>query len=383
MMKIIYYQILVINEFQRLAAIGVYMSETRALGKTLFSLTKPRVVVLLQITAMCAILSHDLIETNKIDSNTLENMLIVFIGGYLTAGGANCINMWYDRDIDPIMNRTSKRPLAVGDISPAGALIFGILMSLFGTLWLIQMANEVAAFWALFSILFYVFIYTIWLKRTSTQNIVIGGIAGSTPPVIGWCAAEGDLEISINTIQEFTTSIFDIGGYMPWFMFLLIFLWTPPHFWALALYRSEEYEKVGVPMMPNVKGKHRTLVEMKIYSIILILLSLTAPLSYHEIEYWSNINLDLNTILIILNTGILSFWYALTVWGIDVMEDNDENNRMPTASYSFFVSLSYLAFMFIALVLSSIGVEGAFVSLVFVILLILRDKKKQKKIKNS
>jgi protoheme IX farnesyltransferase len=378
MMEIIYYRIIVTNEFQRLAAIGVNMSETRGMAKTLFSLTKPRVVVLLQITAMCAILSHDFIEINRINYNTLENMLIVFIGGYLTAGGANCINMWYDRDIDPIMNRTSKRPLAVGEISPAGALIFGIVISLLGTLWLIQMANEVAAFWALFSILFYVFIYTIWLKRTSTQNIVIGGIAGSTPPVIGWCAAEGNLEISMNSLQEFTNSIFDIGGYMPWFMFLLIFLWTPPHFWALALYRSEEYEKVGVPMMPNVKGKHRTLVEMKIYSIILILLSLTAPLSYYEIEYWSNLNLDLNNILIILNTGVLSFWYALTVWGIDVMEDNDENNRMPTASYSFFVSLSYLAFMFIALVLSSIGVEGAIVSLVLVILLILRDKKNKK-----
>jgi protoheme IX farnesyltransferase len=378
MMEIIYFRIIVTNEFQRLAAIGVNMSETRGMGKTLFSLTKPRVVVLLQITAMCAILSHDFIEINRINYNTLENMLIVFIGGYLTAGGANCINMWYDRDIDPIMNRTSKRPLAVGEISPAGALIFGIVISLLGTLWLIKMANEVAAFWALFSILFYVFIYTIWLKRTSTQNIVIGGIAGSTPPVIGWCAAEGNLEISMNSLQEFTNSIFDIGGYMPWFMFLLIFLWTPPHFWALALYRSEEYEKVGVPMMPNVKGKHRTLVEMKIYSIILILLSLTAPLSYYEIEYWSNLNLDLNNILIILNTGVLSFWYALTVWGIDVMEDNDENNRMPTASYSFFVSLSYLAFMFIALVLSSIGVEGAIVSLVLVILLILRDKKNKK-----
>ena len=378
MMEIIYYRIIVTNEFQRLAAIGVNMSETRGMAKTLFSLTKPRVVVLLQITAMCAILSHDFIEINRINYNTLENMLIVFIGGYLTAGGANCINMWYDRDIDPIMNRTSKRPLAVGDISPAGALIFGVVISLLGTLWLIQMANEVAAFWALFSILFYVFIYTIWLKRTSTQNIVIGGIAGSTPPVIGWCAAEGNLQISMNSLQEFTNSIFEIGGYMPWFMFLLIFLWTPPHFWALALYRSEEYEKVGVPMMPNVKGKHRTLVEMKIYSIILILLSLTAPLSYHEIEYWSNLNLDLNNILIILNTGILSFWYALTVWGIDVMEDNDENNRMPTASYSFFVSLSYLAFMFIALVLSSMGVEGAIVSLVLVILLILRDKKNKK-----
>jgi protoheme IX farnesyltransferase len=354
------------------------MSETRALGYTLFSLTKPRVVVLLQITAMCAILSHDLIKLNTVDGNTLENMFIVFIGGYLTAGGANCINMWYDRDIDPIMNRTSKRPLSVGDISARAALLYGIIISIIGTFWLVEMANEVAAFWALFSILFYVFIYTIWLKRSSTQNIVIGGIAGSTPPVIGWCAAEGNLQISVSSFQEFISSIFEIGGYMPWFMFLLIFLWTPPHFWALALYRSEEYEKVGVPMLPNVKGKKRTLLEMKIYAIILILLSITAPLSYHNIDYWTEINFNINDLLIILNTMSLSIWYGLTVWKINVMEEFDENDRMPSASHSFFISLSYLAFMFIALVLSSIGIEGSLISLIIIVILISRNMKSKK-----
>ena len=354
------------------------MSETRALGYTLFSLTKPRVVVLLQITAMCAILSHDLIKLNTVDGNTLENMFIVFIGGYLTAGGANCINMWYDRDIDPIMNRTSKRPLSVGDISARAALLYGIIISIIGTFWLVEMANEVAAFWALFSILFYVFIYTIWLKRSSTQNIVIGGIAGSTPPVIGWCAAEGNLQISVSSFQEFISSIFEIGGYMPWFMFLLIFLWTPPHFWALALYRSEEYEKVGVPMLPNVKGKKRTLLEMKIYAIILILLSITAPLSYHNIDYWTENNFNINDLLIILNTMSLSIWYGLTVWKINVMEEFDENNRMPSASHSFFISLSYLAFMFIALVLSSIGIEGSLISLIIIVILISRNMKSKK-----
>ena len=354
------------------------MSETRALGYTLFSLTKPRVVVLLQITAMCAILSHDLIKLNTVDGNTLENMFIVFIGGYLTAGGANCINMWYDRDIDPIMNRTSKRPLSVGDISARAALLYGIIISIIGTFWLVEMANEVAAFWALFSILFYVFIYTIWLKRSSTQNIVIGGIAGSTPPVIGWCAAEGNLQISVSSFQEFISSIFEIGGYMPWFMFLLIFLWTPPHFWALALYRSEEYEKVGVPMLPNVKGKKRTLLEMKIYAIILILLSITAPLSYHNIDYWTEINFNINDLLIILNTMSLSIWYGLTVWKINVMEEFDENDRMPSASHSFFISLSYLAFMFIALVLSSIGIEGSLISLIIIVILISRNMKNKK-----
>ena len=350
------------------------MAETRALVKSLFSLTKPRVVVLLQITAMCAILSHDLIETNKINQSTLEVMMIVFIGGYLTAGGANCINMWYDRDIDPIMTRTSKRPLSVGDITPKKALLFGISISIIGTLWLLKMANEVAAFWALFSILFYVFIYTIWLKRTSVQNIVIGGIAGSTPPVIGWAAAEGELELGFSSAHDFIDSIVNIGGYMPWFMFLLIFLWTPPHFWALALYRSGEYEKVGVPMMPNVKGKGRTLVEMKIYSILLILLSLTTPLAFQEKGNSIDLSdLDFNISLAVINSLILSIWYVLTVWKINI---NDKNDIMPTASHSFFVSLTYLAVMFIILVLTSINfvIKGSIVSTVLVLYIILRKR---------
>ena len=350
------------------------MAETRALVKSLFSLTKPRVVVLLQITAMCAILSHDLIETNKINQSTLEVMMIVFIGGYLTAGGANCINMWYDRDIDPIMTRTSKRPLSVGDITPKKALLFGISISIVGTLWLLKMANEVAAFWALFSILFYVFIYTIWLKRTSVQNIVIGGIAGSTPPVIGWAAAEGELELEFSSAHDFIDSIVNIGGYMPWFMFLLIFLWTPPHFWALALYRSGEYEKVGVPMMPNVKGNRRTLVEMKIYSILLILLSLTTPLAFQEKSNWIELSdLDFNISLAVINSLILSIWYVLTVWKINI---NDENDIMPTASHSFFVSLTYLAVMFMILVLTSINfiIKGSIVSTVLVLYIIFRKR---------
>tara|TARA_B100001778_G_scaffold255404_1_gene215503 strand:+ start:6532 stop:7656 length:1125 start_codon:yes stop_codon:yes gene_type:complete len=369
--------ILLLNDFQRLLAIGVNMGETRALINSLFSLTKPRVVVLLQITAMCAILCHDLIEANKIDRESIETMTIVFIGGYLTAGGANCINMWYDRDIDPIMTRTSKRPLSVGEISSQKALLFGISISIIGTLWLLEMANEVAAFWALFSILFYVFIYTIWLKRTSVQNIVIGGIAGSTPPVIGWAAAEGEIELVMNSTRNFIDSIVNIGGYMPWFMFLLIFLWTPPHFWALALYRSEEYEKVGVPMMPNVKGKERTLVEMKIYSVLLILLSLTTPLAFQEQDNWLEISdIDANMSLAIINSLMLSIWYGVTVWKINVNENNDENNRMPTASHSFFISLTYLAIMFVILVLTSSNfiINGTILSTILILYIIFRNK---------
>ena len=130
------------------------------------------------------------------------------------------------------------------------------------------MANDVAAFWSACRVLFYVFIYSIWLKRTTSQNIVIGGIAGSTPPVIGWSASVESLSISTDSVASLLESVVELGSPMPWFMFFLIFLWTPPHFWALALYRSEEYAEVGVPMLPNVKGPERTQLEMKFLSHI-------------------------------------------------------------------------------------------------------------------
>ena len=159
---------------------GRAMKESGGGVKAWLTLTKPGVVVLLQITALCAVLSHDLLEASgfsEMDWNeSVRTMAIVFVGGYLTAGGANAINMWYDRDIDPIMQRTSKRPIPKGTVSPNGALIFGIFISLAGVIWFLEFANQVAAFWAAFSILFYVFIYTIWLKRISVQNIVIGGL---------------------------------------------------------------------------------------------------------------------------------------------------------------------------------------------------------------
>ncbi len=319
-----------------------------------FSLTKPRVVVLLQITALCATLSHDLLSESGLGVGTLETMAVVLVGGYLTAGGANAINMWYDRDIDPLMKRTAKRPIPSGDVSPNSALLFGVIISLLGTFWLVIMANEVAAFWAAFSVAFYVLVYSIWLKRTTPQNIVIGGIAGSTPPLVGWAAAESDLQISVDSAVLFFESITDMGGLMPWFMFVLIFLWTPPHFWALALYRSEEYGKVGVPMMPNVKGAERTLLEMKIYAILLIVLSAVSPIAY------GGLNGD-DALYHVLgwNAIIMSAWYASTIWRIDLDEVPDENGRKATASRSFFDSMIYLALVFVMLVMSSVGLDGA------------------------
>ena len=316
------------------------------------SLTKPRVVVLLQITALCAVLVHDRMY-EQLGIETAETMLIVFVGGYLSAGGANAINMWYDRDIDPLMSRTESRAIPSGEVSAESALALGVLLSIAGVSWFWMLSNEVAAFWSAFSILFYVFVYSIWLKRSTPQNIVIGGIAGSTPPVIGWAAAEDGLTVVTDSAQVMLESLIDLGSPMPWFMFLLIFLWTPPHFWALALYRSEEYGRVGVPMMPNVKGPERTLREMKIYTIILLLLSMNVP-SYHELT-------ESNAFYFILvgNVTLLSLWYANSVWKIDLEEERDKTGRIPTAARSFFISMLYLALMFVVLVTASFGVTGA------------------------
>ena len=317
-----------------------------------FSLTKPRVVVLLQITALCSVLVHDQLG-DELDANTVRTMLVVFVGGYLSAGGANAINMWYDRDIDPLMTRTKDRAVPAGEVSANAALAFGIVLSFLGVMWFATLANSVAAFWSAFSILFYVFIYSIWLKRSTPQNIVIGGIAGSTPPVIGWAAAEEGLTVATDSAQAMQESLLDLGSPMPWFMFLLIFLWTPPHFWALALYRSEEYGRVGVPMMPNVKGPERTLREMKVYAIILLILSMNVP-SYHELA-------ESSTFYFILggNVALLTIWYANSVWRIDLEEERDPTGRLPTAARSFFVSMLYLALMFIVLVTASFGILGA------------------------
>ena len=352
---------------------GRAMGESGGRAKAWLTLTKPGVVVLLQITALCAVLSHDLLEASgfsEMDWNeSIRTMAIVFVGGYLTAGGANAINMWYDRDIDPIMQRTSKRPIPKGTVSPNGALIFGIFISITGVVWFLEFANQVAAFWAAFSILFYVFIYTIWLKRTSVQNIVIGGLAGATPPVIGWATAVGDLRINLNSAHDFAVSIFDLGSLMPWYLLLLIFLWTPPHFWALALYRSEEYDSVGVPMMPGVKGTKRTLIEMKIYSILLLILAVFAPIALGGMDRNDTIYHVFGWTAI-----VVTLWYARTVFIIDPNEPRTEAGRIPTAARSFFVSMLYLALMFAIVVTASAGLQGSILGAILAATMIVRDE---------
>ncbi len=349
------------------------MGEPATGARAWLALTKPGVVVLLQVTALCAVLSHDLLTAGGpsqiVWSDTLWTMGVVFVGGYLTAGGANAINMWYDRDIDPVMSRTAERPIPSGAISANGALAFGIAISVGGVAWFLYFSNGIAAFWAAFSILFYVLIYTIWLKRSSVQNIVIGGLAGATPPVIGWAAANESLALDTASVEALLTSTFDLGSLLPWYMLLLIFLWTPPHFWALALYRSEEYDSVGIPMMPGVKGADRTLIEMKVYAALLVILALAAPEAMGGMERF-----DSRYLLFGLTALLVNLWYVRTVFIIDPDEPRTESDRIPSAARSFFVSMIYLALMFVIIVTASAGLEGAILGAIFAATIMLRDE---------
>lgn len=347
------------------------MSETEgAPSATLsdwFRLMKPGVLALLQVTAMCAILIHDLIEWNAAGRTgfdfaaTFRIMAVVFVGGFLTAGGAHTFNNVLDRDIDPQMPRTATRAIARGAISPAAGLAWGLFLSIAGVVWLAEFANPVAAFWAAFSILFYVFIYTLWLKRSTVQNIVIGGAAGATPPLVGWAAAMG-AAVSIS-------NPFALGSALPWLMFALIFLWTPPHFWALALYRSDQYKRAGIPMMPWVKGPQRTLVEMRVYALLLIGIAAMPWLDPGQVG-------ALPAYVYTLIALVLGVWYNQSVIAIDIHEPRDADGRIPSAARSFYVSLSYLALMFLSMVFVLLSAEITILLLVLVMVRILAARRR-------
>ena len=233
------------------------------------SLLKLRVVVLLQVTAIAAILAHDIADRQLLRAmfvgndlartwaEPLETALVVLVGGSLASGGSMAINMWYDRDIDPLMARTGKRPLPSGELAPNAVLVYGIVVCVSGVVVLALLANQLAAAIAAFSALFYVLVYTMWLKRRTPQNIVIGGLAGALSPLVGWTAAGGD-PLAL----------------LPWAMVAIIFLWTPPHFWALTLARPGEYERAGVPMLPVTAGEEATRNNITGYTVVLVLVSL-------------------------------------------------------------------------------------------------------------
>ena len=223
-------------------------TRSRSLVRDLVALTKPRIISLLLVTTIgpMFVAGHP----------SWPLVLAVFVGGYLMAGGANAVNMYMDRDIDDRMSRTRLRPIPSGRMQPREVLAFGVLLSTTATWLLAHAANVLTAALALAGFYFYVFVYTRWLKRSTPQNIVIGGAAGAFPPLVGWAAVTNRIDL------------------LAIYLFLIIFYWTPPHFWALALLKQKDYGRAGVPMAPLVWGERETKRQMLWYTLILIPLTL-------------------------------------------------------------------------------------------------------------
>jgi protoheme IX farnesyltransferase len=218
-----------------------------------FQLTKPRVIELLLVTTLPAMI----LAAGELPSLTL--IAEVLVGGALAAGGANTINCWIERDRDQVMHRTAHRPLPSGKVSPEGALIFGLVLEVgaFALLW--GTVNLLSAVLAVSATLFYVFVYTIWLKPRSPQNIVIGGAAGAVPVLVGWAAVTGEVAAPA------------------WVLFAIVFFWTPPHFWALSLRYFDDYKAAGIPMLPVAKGVAVALREILVYSVVVFATTLVLP----------------------------------------------------------------------------------------------------------
>jgi protoheme IX farnesyltransferase len=222
----------------------------RAVVSDYVALMKPGIMTLLLVTTLGAML----VAEQGVPGFGL--VLVTLLGGVLTSGGANVLNCYIDRDIDAIMSRTKKRATATGKISPMAALTFGVALTVSGTLLLGLAVNWLAAGLALAGNAYYVFIYTLWLKRRTPHNIVVGGAAGAFPPLVGWAAVTGTLAAPA------------------WILFAIVFYWTPPHFWALALLKQGEYGRVGVPMLPVVAGEEETRRQVFLYTILLTAVTL-------------------------------------------------------------------------------------------------------------
>ncbi|RYE07247.1 MAG: protoheme IX farnesyltransferase [Hyphomicrobiales bacterium] len=276
-----------------------------------FALLKPRVMSLVVFTAIIGLL----LAPGGINPVLgIIAILCIAIG----AGGSGALNMWYDADIDRVMSRTLNRPIPSGRVTPGEALAMGIICSGFSVAILGLATNWAAAGLLAFTIFFYAVVYTMWLKRSTPQNIVIGGAAGAFPPMVGWAAVTGDISLASVVL------------------FLIIFLWTPPHFWALALYKQGDYGAAGIPMMPNVKGERSTKLQILVYSVILAIVSL-APVAI-GMSGW-------------LYGAVAAITGASFVWFAWRLYRSTETVAMKKLARSLFTySLGYLFVVFLALI---------------------------------
>jgi protoheme IX farnesyltransferase len=278
-----------------------------------FLLTKPRIIELLLITTVPTMI----VAQEGIGDDAVAFLRLVaatLVGGSLAAGGANVFNCWCDRDIDARMARTRNRPLPMGDVTPNGALLFGVVLTVLSFVWLGATVNLVSALLALAANAFYVFVYTIALKRSTPQNIVIGGAAGAVPVLIGWAAVTGD--------------VFALSAMPAWVAFLLIFYWTPPHFWALAIKYRDDYEEAGVPMLPVVSTIEATASQILRYSWVMVAMSLL--------------------FFAVAHMGLVYLGTALVLGGVFLKTASDLKKR-PTVKQAmllFHFSITYLGLVF-------------------------------------
>lgn len=293
--------------------------------KSYYQLTKPRIIPLLLITTAA---SMWIASNGRVDPFLL---LVTLLGGTLAAASAQVLNCIYDRDIDYTMTRTRTRPIPAGKVQPRHALIFATVLGVLSFSLLTVFANLLSALLALSGIVFYMLIYTHWLKRHTTQNIVIGGAAGSIPPLVGWAAVTGDL------------------GIVPWLLFALIFLWTPPHFWALALMIKEDYAEVGVPMLPVVAGEDATAKQIWIYSLLVV------PCSLLLMYPVGNLGIVYGAIAL-----YLGYKFLYKAWSLK--QDPTSN---PLARSMFKYSIFYMMLLCVAMIVDTLPITHQLMGMVF------------------
>ena len=284
-------------------------SQISGLARDYLSLTKPKVQSLLLFTTVTTMYVAG--------TPSIGRVVLTCLGGALSAGGAGAINHYLDRDIDAVMRRTRNRPVPAGRISPRAALTYGIALGLASFVLLASTVNVLSAALAMAGLLGYVLVYTLWLKRTTPQNIVIGGAAGAVPPLVAWAATTGRLS----------------GSAL--YLFAIVFYWTPPHFWALSLLMSDEYRRAGVPMLPVVRGERETRIQIVMYSLLLVPVTMLPVVG----QLFGGIYA---TAALLLGGGLVTL----------ALELNRRRDRL-SALRLYLFSLAYLALLFAAMVVDA------------------------------
>ena len=283
--------------------------------KSLYLLMKPRVMSLVVFTCAVGLLTSN----SNIDIiKAMMGITLVALG----AGAAGCLNMWYESDLDALMTRTCLRPIPTGKINRKQALIFGVLLSIISVVALNYFTNLLSASLLLFTIFFYLFIYTIWLKKKTPQNIVIGGVAGALPPVIGWTIATNTISLE------------------PLTLFLIIFFWTPSHFWALSLYKADDYKKAKIPMLPLTDGIEKTKIHIFIYSLLMLpVITFPYLINFSGLTYF-------------IPVLILTIYYIYICF--DLYKHKKNKFDLKKAKKVFAYSILYLFLIFVLLLIDSL-----------------------------